>query len=127
MNQCFGRVQATPVLRAKPVNQGTTMIRPGGLNLQQQSPYWGIPLANYNCPLLPIRTLTSSRDAHASSDSDALGQVRRSDRKKPQQLWDKLMSGLLETKHQRHGQQVLMSLATRIKMDQANITKEMVS
>ena len=96
----------------------------------RESPFWGIPQANYNCHLLELRALTTwARNAHASSDSHALEQVIRSDLKKPQQLWYILMSriarnwcvGLL------HGQQVLMSLATIIEMDQTNITKEMVS
>ena len=57
---------------------------------------------------------TCSRDSHASSNSEVLGQVIPSDRKKPHQLWDILMSRIAETKHQRCEHQVFMSLATRI-------------
>ena len=78
---------------------GTTMILPGGLNLQTQRQNGGIPLANSICHLLPHRALTTcSRYGHASSDSDvleqairsaasrtptAMGRTDKSDRKKP--------------------------------------------
>ena len=63
-----------------------------------------------------------SLDALASSDSDVLGQVIRSDCTKPQQLWDIYWwIGLQET--WALVQQVLMSLATRIEMDQSKKIK----
>ena len=97
LNQCFGSVQATPVIRGAPVllaTPNTSWLHPStkvppwfdlvDLTCSNRVrtegflwPYWGIPLANYNCHLLPLRALTTcSRDAHARySDSDVLGQV----------------------------------------------------
>ena len=138
------RVRATPVLRDPPVLPATPAIRVhswtkvppwSGLvdstcsNRAWTEGFWGIPLANYNnCHLLPLRAQTNALEtltqAAIRTYSDKwYGPIARSPKDYGLYWW----VGLHGTKHQRHGQQVLMSLATIIEMDQSNITKEMES
>ena len=72
----------------------------GGLNLKQRSQHWGILLASCICHLL------QHRPAHDTSDCT-----------QRQKRGDALMSSFQATKSQPLGQQVLMSLGSRIEMD----------
>ena len=106
------------------------MIRPVGLKMKQQSLNWGIHLVNSICHLLPHRAPTAClKYGHTGRYSNILrlkgyGPIARSSNSDGTHCW----VGMQETMRLRRGQEGLMSLASRIEMDQPrNVAQGLVS